>query len=191
MFIAACYRRFEIDPAAMQRARCAAGGFRLRFSLAASLALQHGGEARALVRIIAKECLQCRISNALSGLLKAFLTIFERFDQVINYFVLLLHKKIVAFHAAFACLLLIVNPSTIRLSGKSEWRGDAIFLRSNVRMLRMKFLAAQSERLDGIWLSILRSMGERPPTLCKDGATITSLRRGGLCCELSVAVLHR
>ena len=41
-----------------------------------------------------------------------------------------------------------VNPSTIRLSGKSEWRGDAIFLRSNVRMLRMKFLAAQSERLD-------------------------------------------
>ena len=40
-----------------------------------------------------------------------------------------------------------VNPSTIRLSGKSEWRGDAIFLRSNVRMLRMKFLAAQSERL--------------------------------------------
>jgi hypothetical protein len=40
-----------------------------------------------------------------------------------------------------------VNPSTIRLSGKSEWRGDTIFLRSNVRMLRMKFLAAQSERL--------------------------------------------
>src|SRR6266480_4028866 len=33
-------------------------------------------------------------------------------------------------------------------------------------------------------------MGERPPTLCKDGATITSLRRGDLCCELSVAVLH-
>ena len=38
---------------------------------------------------------------------------------------------------------------------------------------------------------LLSPMGERPPTLCKDGATITSLRRGGLCCELSVAVLHR
>ena len=113
-------------------------------------------------------------------------------------------KKCVAeFIGTFALVFAgTVNPSTIRLSGKSEWRGDAIFLRSNVRMLRMKFLAAQSERLpyghseapwslDGIWLSILRSMGERPPTLCKDGATITSLRRGGLCCELSVAVLHR
>src|SRR5258708_32374025 len=109
MFIAACYRRFEIDPAAMQRARCATGGFWLRFSLAASLALQHSGEARTLVRVITKECLQCRISNALSRLLKAFLAIFERFDQVIDYFVLLLHKKIVAFHAAFACLLLTVH----------------------------------------------------------------------------------
>jgi hypothetical protein len=42
-------------------------------------------------------------------LLKTFLTIFERCDQVIDYFVLLLHKKIVAFHAAFACLLLTVH----------------------------------------------------------------------------------
>ena len=77
--------------------------------MAASLALQRGGEARTLLRVIAKECLQCWISNALSGLLKTFLTIFERFDQVIDYFVLLLHEKIVAFHAAFACLLLTVH----------------------------------------------------------------------------------
>jgi hypothetical protein len=61
--------------------------------------------ARTLLRVIAKECLQCWISNALSGLLKTFLTIFERFDQVIDYFVLLVHKRIVTFHAAFACLL--------------------------------------------------------------------------------------
>jgi len=58
-------------------------------------------------------------------------------------------KKCVAeFIGTFALVFAgTVNPSTIRLSGKSEWRGDAIFLRSNVRMLRMKFLAAQSERL--------------------------------------------
>jgi len=109
MFIAACDRRFEIDPATMQRAGRATAGFRLGFSMAASLALQRSGEARTLLRVIAKECLQRWISNALSGLLKAFLTIFERFDQVIDYFVLLLHKKIVAFHAAFACLLLTVH----------------------------------------------------------------------------------
>ena len=110
MFIAACYRRFQVDPAAMQRAGRATAGFGLGFSKAASLALQRGGEARTLLRVIAKERLQCWISNALSGLLKTFLTIFERFDQVIDYFVLLFHKKIVAFHAAFACLLLTVHP---------------------------------------------------------------------------------
>src|SRR5215208_2797606 len=109
MFIAPCDRRFQIDPSAMHRAGCAAAGFRLGFSEAASLALQRGGEARTLLRVIAKECLQSWISDALSGLLETFLTIFERFDQVIDYFVLLLHKKIVAFHAAFACLLLIVH----------------------------------------------------------------------------------
>ena len=72
--------RFEIDPAAMQRASRAAAGFRLGFSMAASLALQRGGEARTLLRILAKKSLQLRISNAFSGLLKTFLTIFERFD---------------------------------------------------------------------------------------------------------------
>ena len=75
----------------------------------ASLALQRSCEARTLLRVIAKERLQCRISNALSCLLKTFLTIFECFDQLIDYFVLLLHKKIVAFHAAFACLLLTIH----------------------------------------------------------------------------------
>ena len=109
MFIAACDRRFEIDPAAMQRAGRGTAGFRLGFSMAASLALQRGGEARTLLRVIAKECLQCWISNALRGVLKTFLTIFEGLDQVIDYFVLLLHEKIVAFHAAFACLLLTVH----------------------------------------------------------------------------------
>ncbi len=83
MFIAAFDRRFEIDPAAMQRAGRATAGFRLGFSMAASLALQRGGEARTLLRVIAKECLQCWISNALSGLLKTFLTIFERFNQIV------------------------------------------------------------------------------------------------------------
>jgi len=85
MFIAACDRRFQVDPAAMQRTRRATAGFRLGFSKLASLALQRGGEAGTLLRVIAKECLQRWISNALSGLLKAFLTIFERFDQVIDY----------------------------------------------------------------------------------------------------------
>ena len=109
MFIAACDRRFEVDPAAMQRAGRRTAGFRLGFSMAASLALQRGGEARTLLRVIAKECLQCWISNALRGVLKTFLTIFEGLDQVIDYFVLRLHEKIVAFHAAFACLLLTVH----------------------------------------------------------------------------------
>ena len=59
-----------------------------------------------------------------------------------------MEKCVAEFIGTFALVFAgTVNPSTIRLSGKSEWRGDAIFLRSNVRMLRMKFLAAQSERL--------------------------------------------
>ena len=70
MFISARDRRFQVDPAAMQRAGRATAGFRLGFSKAASLALQRGGEARTLVRVIAKECLQCRISNALRACLK-------------------------------------------------------------------------------------------------------------------------
>ena len=80
MFIAACDRRFQIDPAAMQRAGRAAAGFRLGLPVAAGLALQRRGEARTLLRVIAKECLQCWISDALSGLLETFLTIFKRFD---------------------------------------------------------------------------------------------------------------
>ena len=80
MFIAACDRRFQIDPAAMQRAGRAAAGFRIGFSMALSLALQRGSEARALLRVIPKKGLQLRITNALRGLLKSFLTIFERFD---------------------------------------------------------------------------------------------------------------
>jgi hypothetical protein len=42
-------------------------------------------------------------------LFETLLTVFERFDQVIDYFVLLLHKKIVAFRAVLACLLLTVQ----------------------------------------------------------------------------------
>ena len=80
MFIAACDRRFEADPAAMQRAGRATAGFRLGFSMAASLALQRGGEAGTLLRVIAKERLQVRVTNAFRGLLKTFLTVFERFD---------------------------------------------------------------------------------------------------------------
>jgi hypothetical protein len=80
MFIAACDRRFQVNPATMQRAGRAAAGFWLGFSMTASLALQCGGEARTLLRVIAKECLQCWISDALSGLFKTFLTVFERFD---------------------------------------------------------------------------------------------------------------
>src|SRR6476469_309732 len=34
--------------------------------------------------------------------------------------------------------------------------------------------------LDGILLSILRSMGERPPTLYKEAATMSSSRRDGI-----------
>jgi hypothetical protein len=79
-------------------------------------------------------------------------------------------KKCVAeFIGTFALVFAgTVNPSTIRLSGKSEWRGDAIFLRSNVRMLRMKFLAAQSERLPYghdqlliVAITSLRRIGEK------------------------------
>src|SRR6476661_1780372 len=109
MFIAACDRRFQVDPPAMQCAGRAAAGFRLGFSMAASLALERGGEARTLLRVITKERLQFHVANAFCGLLKTFLTIFESFDQVIDYFVLLFHKRIVAFHAAFACLLLTVH----------------------------------------------------------------------------------
>ena len=80
MFIAACDGRFQVDPTAMQCPSGAATGFGLGFSMAVSLALQRGGEARTLLRVIAKECLQCWISDALSGLFKTFLTVFERFD---------------------------------------------------------------------------------------------------------------
>ena len=80
MFIAACDRRFQVDPAAMQRAGRAAAGFRLGFSMAPSLALQRGGEARTLIRVIAEERLQFRVANAFCSLLETFLTIFERFD---------------------------------------------------------------------------------------------------------------
>ena len=70
MFVAACDRRFQVDPAAMQRAGRAAAGFRLGFSMAASLALQRGREARTLLRVIAKERLQFRIANASAACLK-------------------------------------------------------------------------------------------------------------------------
>ena len=54
MFVAACDRRLEVDPAAMQRAGRTAAGFRVGFSIALSLALKRGGEARTLLRVIAK-----------------------------------------------------------------------------------------------------------------------------------------
>ena len=80
MFIASCNRRFQVDPAAMQRAGRTSASFGLGFSMAVSLALQRGGEAGALVRVIAKERLQFRVANAFRGLPETFLTIFERFD---------------------------------------------------------------------------------------------------------------
>ena len=55
MFVAACDRRLQVDPAAMQRAGGTAAGFRVGFSIALSLALKRGGEARTLLRVIAKE----------------------------------------------------------------------------------------------------------------------------------------
>ena len=70
MFIAACDRRFQVDPAAMQRAGRAAAGFRIGFSMAASLALQRDGGARTLLRIIAKKRLQCGISTLSAACLK-------------------------------------------------------------------------------------------------------------------------
>ena len=70
MFIAACDRRFQIDPAAMQRAGRATASFRLGFSMAASLALQRGGEARTLLRVIAKECLQAGFRTLSAACLK-------------------------------------------------------------------------------------------------------------------------
>ena len=80
MFIAACERRFQVDPAAMQGTGGAAADFRVGFSMTASLALQRSGKARTLFRVIAKERPQLRITNAFSGLPETFLTIFERFD---------------------------------------------------------------------------------------------------------------
>ena len=54
MFVGACDRRFQIHPAAMQRAGRAAAGFRVSFSNTASFALQCSRKARALVRVIAE-----------------------------------------------------------------------------------------------------------------------------------------
>jgi hypothetical protein len=51
--------------------------------MAPSLALKRGGEARTLLRVIAEERLQVRVTNAFGGLLETFLTIFERFDQIV------------------------------------------------------------------------------------------------------------
>ena len=79
MFVAARDRRFQVNPAAMQRAGRAAAGFRVGFSIALSLALKRGGEARTLLRVIAKKRLQVRVTNAFRGLLEAFLPIFEGF----------------------------------------------------------------------------------------------------------------
>src|SRR5207237_7733470 len=80
MLLPACNRRFQVNPAAMQRAGRAAAGFRLGFSIAASLALQRGSEARTLLRVIAKEGLQLRVVKGFCCLLKTFLPIFESFD---------------------------------------------------------------------------------------------------------------
>ena len=105
---------------------------------AAATALQRN--ATAIVNVRPRHCSCSRnISSLRSGEQKGYT----------NRSLLSVMKKCVAeFIGTFALGFAgTVNPSTIRLSGKSEWRGDAIFLRSNVRMLRMKFLAAQSERL--------------------------------------------
>ena len=80
MFIAAGDRRFQIDPAAMQRAGRAATGFRISFAMLASLTLQRSSETRTLLRIIAKKRLQIRVGNSFCCLLKTLLTVFERFD---------------------------------------------------------------------------------------------------------------
>ena len=109
MFIAACDRRFQVDPAAMQRAGRAAAGFRIGFTMNLSLTLQRSSEAGTLLRIIAEERLQIRVGYAFCCLVKTFLTVLQCFDQVIDYVVLLLHKRIVAFHAVFACLLLTLQ----------------------------------------------------------------------------------
>jgi hypothetical protein len=67
----------------MQRAGRAAAGFRVGFTMAANLALQRDGEARTLLRVITKERPQFRVANAFRSLLETFLTIFERFNQIV------------------------------------------------------------------------------------------------------------
>jgi len=67
MFIAVRDRRFQVNPAAMQRAGSAAAAFRVGFSIALSLALKRGGEARNR-----ENRLQVRVTNAFRG--------FEGFD---------------------------------------------------------------------------------------------------------------
>src|ERR1700757_2570271 len=94
MFIAPRDRRFQVNPAAMQRAGRAAAGFGFSFSVAARLTLQSGGEAQTLMRIIAKERLQFRVADAFRGSLKTFLTIFEGFDQIVKNTIFLSHTKV-------------------------------------------------------------------------------------------------
>src|SRR5262249_44757282 len=103
----------------MQRAGRAAVGFRIGISMLASFALECDGEARTLLRIIAEKRRQIRVAYTFCCLLKTFLTILQSFDQVIDYVVLLLHKYIVAFHAAFACLSLTVKQ---RMENESDHR---------------------------------------------------------------------
>ena len=83
MLIAPSDRRFQVNPATMQCPSRAAAGFRLSFSMATNLALQRDGETGPLLRVIAEKRLQVRVTNAFGGLLKTFLTILERFDQIV------------------------------------------------------------------------------------------------------------
>jgi hypothetical protein len=77
----------------MQRAGRAAAGFRVGFSMALSLALKRGGEARTLLRVIAKSDFKFGLLTPSAACLKAFLTIFERFRLVIDYFVCFFMKR--------------------------------------------------------------------------------------------------
>src|ERR1700704_2641655 len=81
----------------MQRPGGAAAVFRIRFTQADGFVLQFARELRALERILTEKRFQLRILHGFRRLAKAFLPIFERFDQVVdrrdNLF-LLTHSKI-------------------------------------------------------------------------------------------------
>src|SRR5437773_15098 len=90
---------FQINPAAVQCAGGTAAHFGLPFAWTLGLAAQFDREACALPRIFVKQRFQLGVFHGFSALFETLLTVFERFDQITDNCVLILHTKVLASRA--------------------------------------------------------------------------------------------